>query len=369
MPSSLACLLVAMVCLMGSSLIYFKHQIKLIESSLEKSYQELWKFHEPESQGVFRFPPIDDDDDTDRNTNTSTGNTNKATMGDLKILVFMTTHMSSQHEWYLRSCWPQALQNSKLLNSSDIAVYLNPPLPRRKSSIQILQQTFKHQNLTVHLYNHTRNDAHSDAVSTTTAHTLAIYKKSKFTFFQSERFSKRQKSTLNVDSIIKQSGAMDALQQASKHSWFDNYDWIIRLNPDVIIRNDTWMLDTMLHDPEASGIFINCLHDDNDNPHSNPHSHLQQKKYKLHTDFFAVRVKDLPSDAFLVPRNQNAELSFTIDVQETILDRNKHRWVPGAAPKNSVCRAGWKRNFGMTDVTHFHPDWQNNYTCPIPFGE
>jgi len=347
MPTrSLSCLLVAIICLPISSLLYFNRRIKLIESSLEKGFDELWKFHEPESQGVFNFPPIPQDANTNVNR--------RKLMGDLKILVFMTTHMSSQHEGYLLSCWPQALQKSKLLSSSDIAVYLNPPFSQRQSSIQILQQTFQHQNLTIHLYNHTRNDKDSDAIALTTAQTLSDY--NKFTFFQSKRFAQRQRSTMNVDSIIKQSGAMDALQQASKHSWFQNYDWIIRLNPDVIIRNDTWMLDTMLNDPEASGLFIDCWQED-----------PEHKEHKLHTDFFALRVSDLPSDAFLKPRNQNAEMAFTMDVQ-TILDGNRHRWVPGAAPKSNVCRAGWKRELGMADVTHFHHEWDLNRTCPIPFG-
>lgn len=45
---------------------------------------------------------------------------------NLKVMLYVTTHMSPQHIWYLKSCWLPALQNSVLLRNSDVVVYLNP---------------------------------------------------------------------------------------------------------------------------------------------------------------------------------------------------------------------------------------------------
>ena len=40
----------------------------------------------------------------------------------LKVMLYVTTHISPQHIWYLKSCWFPALQNSLLLCSSDVVV-------------------------------------------------------------------------------------------------------------------------------------------------------------------------------------------------------------------------------------------------------
>ena len=330
-------------------LLYCYYQITMIESSMKKGLKKLLvEQQEPQSQGSFYFPP------SASSTSSTSMTNNKTILGDLKVLVFMTTHMSSQHEMYLRSCWPRALKNSKLLQSSDIAVYLNPPFQQRQTSMQLLKNTFAHQNLTIHLYNNTRNDAEPLSAATANTGTETKSKTNAFSsWFQTKSMIQKQNKAM---SIIKQSGAMDALQQASKHNWFQNYDWIIRLNPDVIIRNDTWMLDTILHDPSASGLFINCFQE------------YPTRGYKLHTDFFAVKTQDLPRGAFQHPQGRNAEMAFTMDVQETILDQKKHRWVPGAGPKRDICRAGLERDIATTDVTHFHHDWNFDYKCPIPFA-
>ena len=68
---------------------------------------------------------------------------------NLKVMLYVTTHMSPQHIWYLKSCWYPALQNSLLLRSSDVVVYLNPPENELQEAKKILQDTFEHQKLTI----------------------------------------------------------------------------------------------------------------------------------------------------------------------------------------------------------------------------
>jgi hypothetical protein len=222
-------------------------------------------------------------------------------------MLYITTHMSSLHIWFLKSCWPPALQNSLLLKTSDVVVYLNPKEEEREEAMNILRHTFRDQNLTIHVR----------------------------------------------DNPGYQAGAMSALTEASREGWFSGYDWVIRVNPDVIIRDDSFMLDAMQNDPNATGLLIDCRSSE-ETPH-------------IHTDFFAVKPKVLPSDAFLNPNlNDSAEMSFTNNIREAILEKGGHRWIPGAAPKDSICRAGWKRTVKETHVIHDHPVMEG-FTCPIPF--
>ena len=46
--------------------------------------------------------------------------------------------------------------------------------------------------------------------------------------------------------------------RASGHGWFEGYDWVVRLNPDVLVRNDTFLLQAM-GDDAVHGIFVDCL--------------------------------------------------------------------------------------------------------------
>ena len=243
----------------------------------------------------------------------------------LKILLFITTHMSEQHIWFLKACWPAALKHSSLLRSSDIAVYLNPPREERMSAIELLQQTFPNQPLAVHV---------DDPAS-------------------------RQCDTLNWN-CNRQAGAIAALSDAARAGWFSGYDWIIRVNPDVIIRNDTWMLETMRSEPNVTGLLINCRN--------------STTSFNIHTDFFAIKTEALPADAFTTTVNDregtpNAEYSFTRDIMNTVLKKGNMRWIPGAQPPDPVCRAGWKRDPTTTDVIHYHPakKLMKDLTCPIPF--
>lgn len=73
-----------------------------------------------------------------------------------------------------------------------------------------------------------------------------------------------------------QEGAKAAISDASREGWFNDYDWVILVNSDVIIRNDTFMLDIMQNDPNATtAILVNC-NGNNTSP-------------KVHTDFFAIK--------------------------------------------------------------------------------
>mmetsp|Transcript_19377 Transcript_19377/g.27622 ORF Transcript_19377/g.27622 Transcript_19377/m.27622 type:complete len:109 (+) Transcript_19377:334-660(+) len=78
---------------------------------------------------------------------------------------------------------------------------------------------------------------------------------------------------------------------------FHGYDWVIRLNPDVIIHNDTTIIARIL-DPSLDGIFVNCKND----------------AMKLHTDSSAFRPSTVSlnkTDVVQLGRPKNAENHFT----------------------------------------------------------
>ena len=236
-------------------------------------------------------------------------NTNRPDGLKGRVMLYITTHMSPTHIWSLKSCWPPALQNSPLLNSADVVVYLNTKEEERKESMTVLKRTFRDQDLTIHIR----------------------------------------------DNPGYQEGAMAALSDATKKGWFSGYDWVIRVNPDVIIRDSTFMLDVMQNDPNATALLINCL---------------SPKRELIHTDFLAIKPEVLPQNAFLNPVSPNAETSFTHDIREAILKKGGQRFVPGSSPRKGICRAGHLRKIEEAHVVHYHypsPEMMSELTCPIPF--
>lgn len=220
-----------------------------------------------------------------------------------RVLLYVTTHFSKQHEMYLKYCWPNILARSPLLQAADVAVYLNPSkVENRNEAMDVLKETFADHNLVVYL--------RENAEYTT--------------------------------------GATMAMTEAVTNNYFGGYDWVIRLNPDVIIRDDSYLMEHMV-DPAVSALLINC----------------SRRGNKVHTDFFMIRPHLLSLGSFptTVFRN-NAELSFTRSIQESVLNKGSHRWIPGTNPQSSACRAGDGREFHTTPIVHehtLHPD-----ICSVP---
>jgi len=225
-----------------------------------------------------------------------------------KVMIYVTTHMSGQHIWQLKSCWPTALQNSLLLNSSDVVVYLTPNTVASKnvtnSDVRLLQHTFRNQKLTIH----TRPN------------------------------------------LGYQESATAALTDAMAEGWWEGYDWIVRVNPDVIIRDDSQLWNIVNHDKNATGILVNCV-----NSVASP---------AVHTDFFAIRPRALLLDNLI--SQGSAERDFTNAIKKSIIGKGNHRWLDAARPTNNICRAGHGRDVQTTPVLHHHYK-TDTFTCPIPF--
>jgi len=83
----------------------------------------------------------------------------------------------------------------------------------------------------------------------------------------------------------KQAGAMKAVHDALSNGWFKGYDWVIRINPDVIIWDSSRLL-SLMKEERNWGVFVTCGN---------------IKKFGgllTDTDFFAVRPEQVPANAF-----------------------------------------------------------------------
>jgi len=190
-----------------------------------------------------------------------------------KNLIFITTHMSRYHQIYLKECWVKLLKKRKIIKDADIMIFTT-------ETPQWLHEIFP----------------------------TAIIKKYKNPGYQE--------------------GANLALQKLMKYKWYDGYEWVIRLNPDVIIKSDDWLLKTM-QNPKIHGIFDDCK--DTGCKTSYCTSNL------VHTDFFAVRASQMNENMFNNTIHQNSEKLATKEFSE-IIRLGHDAWIPRTTFYKGQCR-------------------------------
>lgn len=216
---------------------------------------------------------------------------------DMKILIYMTTHLSEQHQQFL-TCWEDAIPRFQLLHNADLMLYTSE-IPNDK----ILKQLSGFKNVTVKMS------------------------------------EKRHK----------QAGAIKAMIDPWEQGWFKAYDWVIRLNPDVLIRNETWLLDTMMNaldnddksGPVALAVFCHAWK-------------------KLHTDFIAFRPNLMVFDDFLnetVNHRDNAEMHMTRALAR-FSEQGRVEFIPGFVQKPACRVMGPKAPIiHHHDLATFCPDY------------
>jgi len=231
----------------------------------------------------------------------------------MNIILFITTHLSDQHIQYFDCCWPRLMERSKLLPKIDVMIYTNNQ---------------------IHHYN--RN---------VTNRITSLFKYNPNVYYKHDNTNITRRQGL-------QRGANLPLELALREGWFSKYDWVIRINPDVLIRNSTWLVDTMLTmegQQQIDGIFVKCTN-----------------RPKLHTDFFAFRpnfddprLKQEPEGRInnttspYIPFgeliNGNHEQTATTYFQP-ILDSKRYKLVPDVARSNGICRVRGKNS----SIYHAH---------------
>ena len=113
-----------------------------------------------------------------------------------------------------------------------------------------------------------------------------------------------------------------------------SYDWMIRINPDVVIRQSQWMLQAMTN-TSLDAILIHC----------GPNTR------QVHTDFWAVRPSAVNTNTndtthHPSPFQTMGRIGNHLNHERTafqnfrsILAMNRHLWVPNMDPSRGVCRA------------------------------
>ena len=119
--------------------------------------------------------------------------------------------------------------------------------------------------------------------------------------------------------------------------WFKPFDWVVRINPDVLIRNSSFLMDCV-NDPAVDAVIIWC------------------SPLRIHTDFFAFRPKALGPDAFVNMTNEHAtiprinhEATVTTSFME-IIKSSRYRMVPDLKPSQGHCRVRGEK----APVYHMH---------------
>eukprot|EP00591_Stephanopyxis_turris_P006222 CAMPEP_0195526184 /NCGR_PEP_ID=MMETSP0794_2-20130614/27098_1 /TAXON_ID=515487 /ORGANISM="Stephanopyxis turris, Strain CCMP 815" /LENGTH=204 /DNA_ID=CAMNT_0040656809 /DNA_START=201 /DNA_END=815 /DNA_ORIENTATION=+ len=147
---------------------------------------------------------------------------------------------------------------------------------------------------------------------------LPLFQYADFCFFSAEWFDLSRFPSFRKDSSLRlydntgyQDGAMLAMKRATRRGWFKNYDWIVRVNPDVLIRNDTWLLETMADD-SIDAILVNCG---------------QLQGIAINTDFFAYRPKAMPNNAWEEMIHDNNEQTAG-KYFKSIVEGKRVAWLP-----------------------------------------
>lgn len=182
-----------------------------------------------------------------------------------KVLVYITTHMSPSHIEYFTNCWEYMVATVPLFHNADFMLHTTENLDP-----VLLKRIFPSQKVT----------------------------------------------EMVMPTMPKQSGAIKALTDGFTNKWFKDYDWLIRVNPDVLMINDTWV-STQMRNDQVDGVFVNCLKDlcESNCAHN-----------KAHTDFFAVRPSAIEETIHMHPEIPNAEKHFTASIQH-IIGTGQDRWM------------------------------------------
>jgi hypothetical protein len=216
--------------------------------------------------------------------------------GNINILLFMTTVFSQRHIDYFHCCWPKLVEESQLLKRAHIMIFSNNETDIDETTLQYTENLFQNSP------------------------------SFEFKFAPDHEIKQIQKLHLQINRF--QVGANLGMKLGVSEQWFAPYDWIIRINPDVLIRNSTWLLETMLLDPDADGVFVDCV----------------GRTPRIHTDFFAVRPRSLSDSAFsqvefepnrktIMNHEVTAHIAFTPIVQS-----GRARYVPNVQLSNGRCR-------------------------------
>jgi hypothetical protein len=223
-----------------------------------------------------------------------------------RILLFITTHFSKLHIDYLHCCWPKLLEKSTLLKHAEVLFY--------SSNLTVVDEKVLHYSKQLFQNNP------SFRIEFIQEHDIKEY------------------LSWDVKSQ-KQWGANLGVSLGFSEQWFAPYDWVIRVNPDVLIRDGRWMWETM-HDDSAKALLWRCT------------------GQQIHTDFFAVRPRAVSNTSFTGIVNISGKINHEMTAMRDFkhLLNNGNRLMPGLDNSGGVCRLRGER----APVIHDHSSCKNS---------
>ena len=315
---------------------------------------------------------------TNSNTNSDTNTQDSALCDDSCI---------QKATIFVQNCWPYLLQHSRLLKMVDILIYSTAT---REDQINTLKENFEmlFQNIDGNgngNRNGNRNPTGNNITTATEIKTRTLTTNSSSGTADATTTPRTRNRVTVVQGpkkiFNKQIGANIALIDGAKRNLFQNYDWVIRINPDVLIYNDTFILDTILHDPQALAVLVDCNNEQKHQKQLQKQQKQQQQQqldttnstsngsmgyqHIIHTDFFAIRSEFLEAyrtaDHILQQTTEkgkekekpwNAELLAT-KLFQPVHEQGGARWLPNTGIRGKACRVG-DTNVANSPVVHSH---------------
>jgi hypothetical protein len=234
-----------------------------------------------------------------------------------RILIYVTTHMSKSHLRLFEECWPESLKQTKLLQQADVLVYAGGPAT--DDTLQAWDRALNRLPV---------------------RHARIVHEVS------------------NPGYVA---GAIKAIRVALDNHWFDEYDWVVRTNPDVIFTNVSWLEELLVLD-SISGVFADCKRESTrGKKHGSSDCNFGGGYHMIHTDFFAVRPLAIPIGAFELPEASTAECATTAEFLP-IVEAGKAAWLQnGVTGDIEFCRMVGTGS----GIVHTH----QHKGCPLGIGE
>lgn len=238
-----------------------------------------------------------------------------------KVLLYFTTTLKgyylrhyprSNHLSQFKNIWPFALRKSDLLRNSDVLIHATVTLNDRSNAY---------------------NQKNKTALAKTPDHLCRGLS-------QAVRFFPNRNITIRfIENPGYQAGAIKSMVDGYRQGWFAPYDWVIRLNGDTVIYDDT-RLAAFMQESNCSAVLSNC-------------ARSLQDPVKVMSDFFAFRPDRVDYSTWGLDwwSRLNAE-HWTTEAFQAVIDLRNHRWIQSLS-KYIACR------IVQQDITHQHFCWQD----------
>jgi len=210
-----------------------------------------------------------------------------------RVALYLTTHMSPRHVSFLENCWPSMFEQYPILKTVDLLLYTT----RLPSDDMLSRLPFR--SVLPHLYFNTG----------------------------------------------KQGGARQAMIDGHEKGWFKPYDWVIRMNPDVLFRGDAtdWLWKKFRD--ENTRVIVNPI------------------MARVCSDFYAFRPEVITDSALKASESiHNTELHLT-SLLRNVTRANGRVLVKGPGLKGPGARTG------SAHVLHHHAAVMNCPALPAAIDE